>query len=335
VLAEALITKANVLIGRARPVEGHALLAHALQLAMDNGLWSSALRARNNLSFSLDNRDRHEEALAHLDQGQALAGKVGNRRWARALADSRSWSLYLLGRWEELMGVAAELFEPGLGEAWTSSTATSMAAVHAHRGQVAGIGPLLTAHAGLGTSADVQERAGYRAAEAIAHQAEGRHAEALAAGEEAVRALEVLGPGSEIVKQGFTEAAEAALALGDLAKAEALLAVVDRLRPGERPPYLDAQAARFRARLAATRDDPPGRAEAGFKAAAGLLRELQMPFWLAVTLLEHGEWLATRGRPAEAAPLLEEAGASFERLEARPWSERVARLAGRPAQARS
>ncbi|HEY6707274.1 MAG TPA: AAA family ATPase, partial [Actinomycetota bacterium] len=335
VLAEAFITKANILVGRARPVEGYALLVHALQVAMDNGLWSTALRARNNLSFSLDSRDRHEEALEHLDQGLALAAKVGNRRWAVALADSKSYSLYLLGRWGEVTAVAAELFEPGLGEPSTSSTATSMTAVHAHQGQVASIGPLLTAYAALGHSADVQERAGYRAAEAIALQAERRHTEALAAGEEAVSAHGVLGPGSEVVKQGFTEAAEAALALGDLAKVEALLALVDRLRPGERPPYLHAQAARFRARLAATQDDPPERAEAGFKAAAGLLRELQMPFWLAVTLLEHSEWLVVQGRPAEAAPLLEEAGAVFDRLQAAPWTERVSRLVGRPAQARS
>jgi tetratricopeptide (TPR) repeat protein len=172
------------------------------------------------------------------------------------------------------------------------------------------------------------------AAEAIAYQAEERHAEALAAGEEALAALEVLGPGSEVVKQGFTEAVEAALALGDLARAESLLAVVDRLRPGERPPYLHAQAVRLRARLAWVGGDPE-RAEAGFKAAAGLLRELQMPFWLAVVLLEHAEWLSAQDRPGDAGPLLEEAGTIFERLGARPWSERVARLAGRPAQARS
>jgi hypothetical protein len=54
-----------------------------------------------------------------------------------------------------------------------------------------------------------------------------------------------------------------------------------------------------------------------------------------VTLVEHGEWLAAQDRPGEAAPLLEEAGAVFERLGAGPWSEPVARLAGRPAQARS
>ena len=97
---------------------------------------------------------------------------------------------------------------------------------------------------------------------------------------------------------------------------------------------MDAQAARLRAHLAAARGRHD-RAEAGFKAAAGLLRELGMPFWLGVVLLEHAEWLAAQDRPGDADPLLEEAGAIFARLGARPWSERVARLAGRPAQARS
>jgi hypothetical protein len=54
-----------------------------------------------------------------------------------------------------------------------------------------------------------------------------------------------------------------------------------------------------------------------------------------VVLLEHAEWLAARDRRDDAAPLLEEAEAIFERLGARPWSERAGRLAGRLAQARS
>ena len=44
--------------------------------------------------------------------------------------------------------------------------------------------------------------------------------------------------------------------------------------------------------------------EAGFKTAAGGFREYNFPFWLAVTELEHGEWLAAQGRGAEAEPLL-------------------------------
>ncbi len=49
-----------------------------------------------------------------------------------------------------------------------------------------------------------------------------------------------------------------------------------------------------------------------------------MPFWLAITETEHGEWLASHGRAAEAEPLLAEARETFERLEADPWLERVA-----------
>ena len=63
--------------------------------------------------------------------------------------------------------------------------------------------------------------------------------------------------------------------------------------------------------------------EAGFKTAAGGFREYNFPFWLAVTELEHGEWLAEHGRGAEAGPLLAEAREIFERLEAMPWIERL------------
>jgi len=62
-----------------------------------------------------------------------------------------------------------------------------------------------------------------------------------------------------------------------------------------------------------------------------------MPFWLAVTLLEHAEWLIEQGRTEEAVSLLAEARELFEGLMAQPWPERVAaaseQLAGQPASA--
>ena len=112
-------------------------------------------------------------------------------------------------------------------------------------------------------------------------------------------------------------ALEAAFALGESAKIEELLASIEAVPPGSRPPYLDAQARRFRARLAGD--------GAGYKAAAERFRELGIPFWLAVTLLEHAEWLAGQGS-SQAEPLLAEASEIFERLEATPWLERTARL---------
>ena len=73
--------------------------------------------------------------------------------------------------------------------------------------------------------------------------------------------------------------------------------------------------------------------EAGFKESVGMFRELAVPFWMAVALLEHGEWLSTHVRRDEAAPLLEEARHVFERLGARPWLERVTHVRLAPAEA--
>ena len=106
------------------------------------------------------------------------------------------------------------------------------------------------------------------------------------------------------MKWGIVEALEAALVLRDSAKVEELLTSIEAVPPGSRPPYLDAQATRFRARLAS---DP-----AGFRAAAARFRELEIPFWLGVTLLEAGE-----------EPGLTEAREIFEQLGATPWLERV------------
>ena len=95
-----------------------------------------------------------------------------------------------------------------------------------------------------------------------------------------------------------------------------------RSLPGLRSPYLGAQALRFRAGSPAR-----GRAaiEQLFEAAAKRFRELEIPFWLAVTLLEHGELTGDTA-------LLDEAREIFERLERRPWLERAGALAGTSAE---
>ena len=92
---------------------------------------------------------------------------------------------------------------------------------------------------------------------------------------------------------------------------------------------LRAHAARYRARLAAE-DGETRKAEKGFGAAAATFREFGMPFLLAVTLLEQGEWLASDGRGAEAQPLLAEARETFQRLDATPWLERTQVAEARP-----
>jgi hypothetical protein len=58
------------------------------------------------------------------------------------------------------------------------------------------------------------------------------------------------------------------------------------------------------------------------------LQELATPFLLAVVQLEYAEWLIAEQRAEEAGPLLAEADAVFERLDARPWLRRAEQAAG-------
>jgi hypothetical protein len=177
----------------------------------------------------------------------------------------------------------------------------------------------LERYAALRESEDMQAWGGYALHEAIVFRAEGKPRAALEALEPVLSGREGLGVTFLHVKLSLVEALESAFALGDTVKLGEMLGIVDALRPGERPPLLAAHAARFRALSTATPDE----ADAGFVQAAGLFRELEMTFWLAVAQLEHSERLIQQDRHAEAQPLITEAHETFERLKAKPWLERL------------
>ena len=156
---------------------------------------------------------------------------------------------------------------------------------------------------------------------------EERHEEALAAALEALEQGGAIGPGNALSKAGWVEAAEQSFILGHLSKIDELLIMADELRPVTVTRFVRAHSSRFRARLAAARGQQD-RVEPDFKTAVGMFRELGNPFWLAVTLLEHGEWLLEHENPKDAQPLLEEATTIFETLRAAPWLERLDRARG-------
>jgi hypothetical protein len=91
--------------------------------------------------------------------------------------------------------------------------------------------------------------------------------------------------------------------------------LIEASPPGRRPPILEAHAYRFRGRL-------DGDAE-GFVTAVSRFREIGIPFWLAVSLLEHGELTGDESSLAEARGI-------FEGLRATPWLERLDAVAARP-----
>jgi hypothetical protein len=166
------------------------------------------------------------------------------------------------------------------------------------------------------------------AARAIALNALDRPREALAA------ALPVVFGGPEVAnedrREAYLEAGLAALALDDEETVKRLICYVEELPGALRSPLLAAGAGRFSAALARRQGDRRA-ADQHLATAESRLREIETPFALAQTLLEHAELLLADGRESQAAPLLVEAAQTFERLRARPWSERAQALQTRVA----
>jgi len=321
IVAQALITKGIVADTMGRSEESIALLKHALELTLENDLPWAALRAHTNLGDTLARRERFEEALENHRAAAALATRVGNTFWDRM---SHADSVYILaatGAWDEALGEARQvLADSEAGYIWGLLSLVSE--VYVPRGAIDEAKDLVALLARAESSTDVQERSAFAAAKAGVLRATGSPGDALAAAEAALADIGTLGATSQPIRFAFAEALESAFALGDLAKVEQLIAQIDGLRPRERTAFLRAQAVRFRALLAAARDEHDA-VEQGFKTAEQILREYGMPFRLAVVQLEHAEWLLGRGRSEEAEPLLTEARETFERLEAKPWLERA------------
>jgi hypothetical protein len=233
-----------------------------------------------------------------------------------------TYPLYMLGRWDEALAAAAQIPEDHLHETVTLSVLSSVTEIRNHRGEPEEARRVLSLYPA--TSSDVQEQGSYVAAHAAVLRGEGRLEEALAAGLDSLdygQVSETAVYSYQQVKQGFVHAVEAALTLGRREQADQLLVRVEETPRGFRPPYLEAHVHRLRARLEGD--------EAGYTVAAARFRELSMPFWVAVTELEHAELL---GSGEEGERLLAEAREIFERLEATPWLERVD--AARPGLAR-
>jgi class 3 adenylate cyclase/tetratricopeptide (TPR) repeat protein len=331
--AQALTTKA-VIVQQRRPEESVALLRHAVTLALENDSAIAALRAYFNLAHLMLDRGRYEEAVELTRRGLELARRHGSRYWELRMIGQMLYPLYMLGSWDEVLARAAEIpagSHRQFGNIVLLTQLYPLTRIHIDRGDLVEARALVDGAGDFEASDDRQEGATFAVASAIIARAEGRFGEALTQADEAI---ELRGSaGRAIADEGFVEALEASLALGELERAEQLLSQVDELPPAERSSYLQAQRTRFKGALAVRRRKGTT-AERSFQRAAALFGDLGLPSWTAVTELERAEWLAANGRLEDAEPLLAEARETFERLGATPWLERAARVvsAGRPAE---
>ncbi len=322
-LAGALNSKAVNLMRTDRLYEARVLLEAAVSLAVENDLHNEALRALNNLAVAFGCVDQDLESLATVERGLALARRVGDRGWESNLLGFNVGVLIELDRWDEALERASEV-EERVTTSFTQSFLLITTRVHVERGNIERARAVLTRNSIVGQSDSGQDVAHYALAEARVLRGEGKPAEALAAAERAVALRTELGMTLYPVKFSLFEALEAAFVLGDVAKARELLSILDGLQPGQLTPLLAAQHARFSGRLAAHQGGID--VASGFSAAESIFRELDMPFRLAVTQLEHAEWLKAAGEQDDAASLLTEARETFEGLRATPWLERADRF---------
>jgi class 3 adenylate cyclase/tetratricopeptide (TPR) repeat protein len=311
-LSRALGTKAMLARSLGRPEEELAFFRHALRYSLENDMpTGQVIIAYGNLSDACLAGDRYGEALEALDEGLALARRSGDRATELYILTETTYALTMTGRWDEAVAVFRELPDDTLrSNAYCGSVLTGVLEIFIHRGDLGAAKELLSMFAFLGEEIALQDRAIHAAARAALLYAEGLLEEATDAGADAASVTAV----AQAVKQGLVWAVEAALRRGDLTRADELLRSVEERPPGLRMPFVEAQAQRFRARM-------NGDVE-GFKAAAASFREYNLPLWLAVTLLEHGEL-------AGDSASIDEARLIFGQLDATPWLERAEALAAK------
>jgi class 3 adenylate cyclase/tetratricopeptide (TPR) repeat protein len=308
-LTIALRAKSALAESRGHAQEAQALQKQALKMALEHDLAEDASVVYFILSDQCFRRDAYDDALGYLDEALTLSRKLGNRPYEWAVLAERTYPLFMQGRWDEALTVVGEFTQEQIDSGGVVlSLLQSGVEIHVQRGQLGEARRIFSMFSRLDGSTDVQDSSVYFASRAALHRAEGRLREALSDGEATLETGRILGIGFQAVKWAIVEALEAAFTLGESEKVEELLTTIESVPHGSRPPYLDAQARRFRARIAGD--------AAGFKAAAARFRELGIPFWLGVTLLEAGE-----------EPGLAEAREIFERLGATPWLEQVSAAA--------
>jgi predicted ATPase/DNA-binding SARP family transcriptional activator len=308
-----------LLLSSEAPDEALALLEKALEIARAHRIDSLVLRTLQSLSHQMTTRDRQVEARRIDLEGLELSRRRADRTFEQAFLANLVWGHVLLGDWDEALRVVEESETRQLARPYV--VLGPIPWLHVQRGELDEARAALEALRPLFAFDEVQVRSGLDLIRAVVLRAQGQPEAALAAAEACLAARATLGWRHGFVKLGFIEAVEAAFVLDDLDRVAELLGEWEQ-RPLDRTPFVEAYREQFAARLAARRGDSDA-VEPALLRATERFRELSRPFYVAVALLEHGEWLAGHGRCDDAEPLLAEAREIFQWLEARPWFDRA------------
>ena len=312
--AHGLITKGLVLNWHGRTREASLLTGHGLEVALANDLSGIALRAFNNLIIHYALIGDTRTAIELNERMLELATRVGDRQNEQRARRSLASGFFYTGDWDRAEAEAAF-------STWAQASAYSP--IRLARGDVAlAREEYETEIAALpeGWDKQVQMRVGRSGQEAVILLEEGKLTEVLTRADEALAERETMG--LHYFAWILDAASDAAARLGSEEKLVELLAIVDEMPTGHRTPEFNHAVASIRARTAVVRGVD---ATADFDEAEEIARKLGWPYYLARTLVEHGEWLVSTGKYAEAEPVLEEAEELLKPLRATVWLDRIER----------
>ena len=310
VLSDALNTYALRIVPD-RPESARTLLEGALRIARDNDQPRETMRAYFNLSFICECTDRDGREIDA--QGLAVAQRLGDRQWERSFQTHLAIYELLQGDWDSVLARVGELAPEDGGDVFIA--AGSLLAVHVliGRGQLDEARAAIAASGVELTSPDPQLQLQMCWTMASLRLAEGRHAEAAA-----IAAHAIGGPLHAYTMPTMLVCGSALVATGDRAGAAELRGGLEAAPEGLRPPSCHALLQWLRACFDEL-DDP----DSAFEEASTVLAAIRRPWNQAEVLESHAASLRSRRRPEEAAALLSQAEAIYDRLGARPAVERL------------
>jgi tetratricopeptide (TPR) repeat protein len=318
---QALTSKGVVLIGESRLQEARLLLEAAVERAEAGSYAQSWTRAMNNLGAVLESSDELYAMVSVAARSWEFAQRRGDRESAATARYGVLRALFEIGEWDDVAQRVEEA-QDAQASPWSIGGIVDAVPMYCERGDLETATEIVNRESWQRSAEQTEVAAAFASAEARLLRAQGLPQKALEVATRAVRQRGEVPFAYASIRGCLMEALEAALQLGDPAAVAELLEIIDALRPGEVSPLLGGHRSRVDALARAASGDEDG-VESSFRSAEATFHTAGAVFRRAVTLVEHGEWLAGHGRSDEAAPLLDDARVTFVRLAAEPWLDRI------------
>ena len=304
----------HIYVGNARYAE--VLLSGALEISRESGdirLVDSTLLNYGQVLAAADS-----PSIEILEEDLAITRRMGRIDGLAIRLSNLTRVLLRWGRWDDLVKLA----EPEVDTLVTYQDLSSAEPIHhlamvaAWRGNLADAHDLWDLADPLCTD-DVQDRMATETYRTLLAQAEDLTAVPMGELRGLLdRCIAALSWRSDNVPFLWSGGIDAALATGDLDAADALIAQLDALGSGHRPPYLSAELLRARARVALARGEDGDEVGDLLREALAGFEQLGMLPPIAAARLDLRDWLGSRGLTEEAqqvgdaaAPLAAELGA--------------------------